>query len=136
MAVLTLSGTSLGASLSEPALRGTLSCPQREDPGRVACELSIGCPASERIVWADALVRETPAFVTPLRARVLAPVAPAGAEQVRVQIAFVARELGRAEVLLEARSVLCPTKSNEAAEHRQACITKTELVRGEMLIGH
>jgi hypothetical protein len=97
-----------GPAAADAALGGSFSCPQRETPGRVVCELDLPKRAGEStLVWVDALVLKAPPFVRPLRSRVTAPVARGGADAFNLPVAFVAQELGRAELTVRARAVVC-----------------------------
>jgi len=99
----------VGAARADDAgLAGTFSCPQRETAGRVVCELDLPKRVGEStLVWVDALVLKAPPFVRPLRARVTVPVARGGANALNLPVAFVAQELGRAELTVRARAVVC-----------------------------
>lgn len=95
---------------AETGLNVQLTCPERQGSGRVVCEVAVdGLPPNSELVWADALVVKTPAFVKPLRARVAAPVFPRGSQSGEWSIAFVAEEVGRAEVTVQGRAVVCAT---------------------------
>src|SRR5688572_11017388 len=105
VALVMLVPSSAGA---DAALRGTFRCPQRETAGRVVCDLDLPKRVGEStLVWVDALVLKAPPFVKPLRARVTAPVARGGADALNLPVAFVAQELGRAELTVRARAVVC-----------------------------
>lgn len=93
---------------ADTALPGTFRCPQREGPGRVVCELDLPKEVQgSTLVWVDALVLKAPPFVRPLRSRVTTPIAPGGAQGLNLPVAFVAQELGRADVTVRARAVVC-----------------------------
>lgn len=111
LGVLLLGGSPARA---DTALPGTFGCPQREGPGRVVCDLDL--PKSVQgssLVWVDALVLKTPPFVRPLRSRVTTAIAPGGAEGLNLPVAFVAQELGRAEITVRARAVVCRSVAPE-----------------------
>jgi hypothetical protein len=100
-----LAARSAGA---DSALTGTFGCPQRETAGRVVCELDLPKRTGDSsLVWVDALVLKAPPFVRPLRSRVTVPVTRGGAPALNLPVAFVAQELGRAEVSVRARAVVC-----------------------------
>lgn len=107
VAALVLLGTGpVGADAA--ALEGTFSCPQRETAGRVVCDLDLSKRSgASTLVWVDALVLKAPPFVRPLRSRVTASVARGGAQALNLPVAFVAQELGRAEITVRARAVVC-----------------------------
>lgn len=97
-----------GPAGADADLRGTFSCPQRETAGRVVCDLDLPKRSgASTLVWVDALVLKAPPFVRPLRSRVRVPVARGGAEALNLPVAFVAQELGRAEITVRARAVVC-----------------------------
>jgi len=84
----------------------------------VVCDLDL--PKSVQgssLVWVDALVLKTPPFVRPLRSRVTTAIAPGGAEGLNLPVAFVAQELGRAELTVRARAVVC----RSVAPHASGC---------------
>ncbi len=127
---LTLSAGRAGATA--PALRVDLSCPQRDEPGRVVCELGVQAVAkSDSIVWVDALVVQSPAFVRPLRSRVTTELRAQGESSARISIAFVATELGQAQITLRARAVLC----SRGGTTRRLCTTATQKVAGNIVVG-
>lgn len=109
---LTLGSVLSGARSSradEPALSAHLECPHAAEPGRIVCALEVSA-ASGRLVWADALVVQAPAFARPLRSRASIPVAPSGATSAK--LALVASEPGEGELLVLVRGVLCQPHSN------------------------
>jgi hypothetical protein len=120
-----------GATAEPPSIRAELSCRPEPAPGRVLCELAYRASAGVRIVWADALVTEAPAFAPPLRARV-SPVrfAQAGSSERKLSLAFVASQVGAGTASVRARAVGC---SGQAAEER--CRVHTQLVRAELRVG-
>ena len=98
----------VGAARADAGLLGTFSCPQRETAGRVVCDLDLPKRVgASTLVWVDALVLKAPPFVRPLRARVTVAVARGGADALNLPVAFVAQELGRAELTVRARAVVC-----------------------------
>lgn len=104
-ALLLLVASPAGA---DAGLKGSFSCPQRETAGRVVCDLDLAKRAGEStLVWVDALVLKAPPFVRPLRSRVTLPVMRGGAEAMNLPVAFVAQELGRGEISVRARAVIC-----------------------------
>lgn len=89
-------------------LEGSFSCPQRETAGRVVCDLDLSKRVdTSTLVWVDALVLQAPPFVRPLRSRVTVAVTRGGADALNLPVAFVAQELGRAEITVRARAVVC-----------------------------
>lgn len=101
-------GMGLGQARAEAELSVQLTCPERQGSGRVVCEVSVsGVPPHSELVWADALVVKTPAFVKPLRARVAAPAFARGAQSGKWPVAFVAEEVGHADVTVRGRAVVC-----------------------------
>lgn len=99
---------SASATAADSALAGSFSCPQRETAGRVVCELDLPKRSGDAmLVWVDALVLKAPPFVRPLRSRVTVPVTRGGAQALNLPVAFVAQELGRAEISVRARAVVC-----------------------------
>ncbi|HEY6724991.1 MAG TPA: hypothetical protein VI197_13230 [Polyangiaceae bacterium] len=97
-----------GSAGAEGGLGGTFSCPQRETAGRVVCDLDLPKRSGDStLVWVDALVLKAPPFLRPLRSRVTVPVARGGAHALNLPVAFVAQELGRAEISVRARAVVC-----------------------------
>ena len=98
----------VGAARADAALGGSFSCPQRETAGRVVCEVNLSLRAGESsLVWVDALVLKAPPFLRPLRSRVTVPVSRGGGDALNLPVAFVAQELGRAEVTVRVRAVAC-----------------------------
>jgi len=139
--VMLSSGVVGAAPAPAPAERDLaveVRCPRRDDPGRVVCELSLSSQAPGALLfWADALVVQAPAFVRPLRSRIKAELPEQGSPTTRLSAAFVARELGRAEVALRARAVLCarrPTAGN-ASEAPLSCSTVTRALGAELVVG-
>jgi hypothetical protein len=98
----------VGQARADTALPGNFGCPQREGPGRVVCDLDLPKAVhGSTLVWVDALVLKAPPFVRPLRSRVTTPIAPGGADNLNLPVAFVAQELGRAEITVRGRAVVC-----------------------------
>ena len=131
----------LGAS--EPSadhmLRVGLVCPQRDDPGRVVCDLSLSSSSvAQSLVWVDALVTRTPAFMEPLRSRVTTELPEQGSTTAKLAIAFVSRELGRAEFTVRARAVSCFRASAASEPGREApksCTSHTRDITAEISVG-
>jgi len=126
-------------NVNAPSIAASLSCPKREEPGRVVCDLTLKTESEPlRIVWADVLVIDTPSFVSTLRARVTTKVPDQGSSEIGVPVAFVARELGRARVTLQARAVLCrapKTTGDRGAPVWQGCLSASRRIMAEMQIG-
>lgn len=98
----------IGHAQADTALPGRFGCPQREGPGRVVCDLDLPRAIhGSTLVWVDALVLKAPTFVRPLRSRVTTAMTPGGREGLNLPVAFVAQELGRAEITVRARAVVC-----------------------------
>lgn len=117
---------------AEPqASSAALSCRPEATPGRVLCELTCSVPAGARLVWADALVTEAPAFARPLRARV-SPERFGEADQRlrKLGLAFVASQPGVGQVWVRARAVVC---RGEGADER--CRAETRDVSAELRVG-
>lgn len=131
----------LGAS--EPAerdtLRATLACPQRNDPGRVVCDLNFSSVLATRsLVWIDALVISTPAFVQPLRSRVTTELPEQGSATAKLAIALISSELGRAELTVRARAVSClraTAASDAVRDTPNSCTSYTRDVTAQVIVG-
>jgi len=85
-----------------------LRCPPSQGTGRVRCTVELTARGEATVPWADAVVRTTPAFATPLRGR-LAPsdAIDSAPERWRWEFALAARTRGRGEVGVTVRAVVC-----------------------------
>jgi hypothetical protein len=117
---------------AEPeAFRAALSCRSEAAPGRVLCELTCAARPGARLVWADALVTEAPAFARPLRARVSPErFAEADPSLRKLGLAFVASQPGVGQVRVRARAVVC---RGQGADER--CRAETRDVAAELRVG-
>ena len=98
--------TTVGAET--PGLSASLTCRPEAAPGRVLCELTCAAAPGARLVWADALVTEAPAFARPLRSRVSPErFGETGQNQRKLSLAFVAAQPGTGPVSVRARAVVC-----------------------------
>jgi len=94
------------------ALSARMECAPATGPGRIVCELNVSA-SSGTLAWVDALVVQAPPFARPLRSRVTLQVGPAGAlGAASAKLALVASELGRGELQLRVRSVVCRESSS------------------------
>ena len=131
------------ASARDDSFRAALVCPQRDDPGRVVCDLSLSTQSANRpLVWVDALVVRTPAFVQPLRSRVTTELPDQGTATAKLPIAFVSRELGQAELTVRARAVTCfraGATADSARERAQgvpgSCTSHLRELTADMKVG-
>jgi hypothetical protein len=120
--------TSVAAEV--PGMSAALSCRPEAAPGRVLCELSCSASAGTRLVWADALVTEAPAFARPLRARVSPErFGEVGQNQRKLGLAFVASAPGTGRVSVRARAVVCRGQGQER------CRPETQDVQAELRVG-
>lgn len=108
-----LSSSPLAAAEGSPAAQrsvapsASLSCRPHAGPGRVICELELATRAG-RLVWADVLVVQAPPFARPLKSRVGLGEASLRTEQrVRLPVALLASEPGEAQLVIQARAVVC-----------------------------
>jgi hypothetical protein len=114
-----------------PGMSAALSCRPEAAPGRVLCELSCSARAGVRLVWADALVTEAPAFARPLRARVSPErFGELGQNQRKLGLAFVASQPGTGQVSVRARAVVCRGQADQ-----ERCRPETHDVRAELRVG-
>lgn len=92
----------------EAPVTAVLRCPASQGTGRVRCTVEISARGGATISWADAVVRSTPAFATPLRGR-LAPsdAIDSAPDRWRWEFALAARTRGRGEVGVTVRAVVC-----------------------------
>ncbi len=104
LVVASLLGVAPAARAESPALSARVACAPAAGPGRIVCELNVSASAG-KLVWVDALVVHAPAFARPLRSRFVAQVGALGTASVK--LALVATELGRGELQLRVRGVLC-----------------------------
>jgi len=115
----------------EADVRAELACRPEAAPGRVLCELKYRAAPGARLVWADALVTQAPAFVRPLRARVTPErFKEAGAAERKLNLAFVAASAGNGPVVVKARAVAC-----RGAGEKERCRPETHDVRAEIRVG-
>lgn len=128
-ASLVCSATSVAAEA--PGMSAALSCRAEAAPGRVLCELSCSASAGARLVWADALVTEAPAFARPLRARVSPErFGELGHNQRKLGLAFLASEPGTGRVSVRARAVVCRGQGEQ-----ERCRPETHDVQAELRVG-
>jgi hypothetical protein len=114
-----------------PGLSAALSCRPEAAPGRVLCELTCAASAGARLVWADALVTEAPAFARPLRARVSPErFGAAGQNERKLGLAFVASQPGVGRVSVRARAVVCRGRGEQ-----ERCRPETQDVQAELRVG-
>lgn len=130
---LAVAGLVLATNVAaEPTdMSASLACRPEAAPGRVLCELTCKAASGGRLVWADALVTEAPAFARPLRARV-SPERFGGAQQSQRKLAlgFVASQTGVGMVSVRARAVVC---RGEGAQER--CRPELRDVTAEIRVG-
>jgi hypothetical protein len=105
--VLVLGARGASADVEAP-VDAVLRCPASQGTGRVRCTVEISARGGATISWADAVIRSTPTFATPLRGRL----APSDAidstpERWRWEFALAARTRGRGEVGVTVRAVVC-----------------------------
>jgi hypothetical protein len=113
----------------EAPLRASLSCRREVSPGRVQCELEVAAQ-SGRLAWADAVVVSVPEFAKPLRSRVGPEQALRRSERATtLPLALAATRSGRGELRVEARAVVCATRSNDA------CTPLTRVAAAEVEVG-
>jgi hypothetical protein len=133
VSVLALLGALSRVHAAEPALSARLGCPAVPVPGRVLCEVELDA-ASGELVWADALVVESPDFARPLRARVGPPRAlGSGGSALKLPLAFMATRSGRAPVQVVARGVICTPLPDRAAA--KSCSPKIARLGAELAVG-
>jgi len=92
------------ADSAAPSLSARVTCAPAKTPGRILCDLAIAAP-SGKLVWVDVLVVKAPPFARPLRSRVVAQLGALGTASAK--LALVASELGKGELELRVRGVLC-----------------------------
>jgi hypothetical protein len=118
-------------SAEAPDMSASLSCRPEAAPGRVLCELTCQAASGARLLWADALVTEAPAFARPLRARVSPErFGAAGQNQRKLSLGFVASQAGVGLVSVRARAVVC---RGEGA--RERCQPELQDVTAELRVG-
>ncbi len=85
-----------------------LRCPLSQGTGRVRCTVETVAKSGASISWADVVVIATPAFATPLRAR-LAPedAIDQSGDRWRWEFALAARTRGHGDVTVRVRAVVC-----------------------------
>jgi hypothetical protein len=128
LALLALAGSAVADA---PGMSAALSCRPEAAPGRVLCELSCAAPAGARLVWADALVTDAPAFAWPLRARVTPERFGAAGENARkMGLGFVATQTGTGRVTVRARGVVCRGQGET-----ERCRPDAVLVSAELRVG-
>src|SRR5689334_7583572 len=111
-AALLATSMTVGFSRAEPgrneALRATATCDRIAGPGRVKCEAEVVAPSGSTVLWADAVVVETPAFVSALKGRIgPADTTARDKEKWRFTFGLVARARGTGDVKLNVRAVVC-----------------------------
>jgi hypothetical protein len=88
-------------------LAAHVECARASAPGRIVCDVHATASAG-KLVWVDALVVQAPSFARPLRSRVVAQIVPAGSPAAAsAKLALVASELGKGELELRVRGVVC-----------------------------
>ena len=104
---LVLGTRGVGADAAAP-VEAALRCPASQGTGRVRCTIELSARGGATIQWADAVIRTTPAFATPLRGR-LAPsdAIDSAPERWRWEFALAARTRGRGDVGVTVRAVVC-----------------------------
>jgi hypothetical protein len=128
---LVATATATATHAEPPQLAAELSCRPEAAPGRVLCELRFSAPPSARIVWADALVTEAPAFAPPLRARVSpGRFSDAAGTEPKLSLAFVATAPGRGRLAVLARAVVC-----RGSGERERCRSQTRALSAELRVG-
>jgi hypothetical protein len=127
--LLLLSGVCSAAEPRESSLHANLACRREVSPGRVQCELEV-TTASGRLAWADAVVVSVPEFAKPLRSRVGPEQALRRSERTTtLPLALAATRSGRGELRVEARAVVCATRSNAD------CTPFTRVAAAEVEVG-
>jgi hypothetical protein len=96
----------------------------------VVCALDVSVPTGRRLVWADALILETPPFARALRARVSGKELGAAQLSVRLPLALVLDGPGRGLVRVRARAVLCT-----GSGPRERCLPETRDSEVELVAG-
>lgn len=126
---LALAVTNVAAE--ESGMSAALTCRPEAAPGRVLCEVQCTAGAGARLVWADALVTEAPAFARPLRARVSPErFGEAGQSSRKLDLAFVASQPGVGRVSVRARAVVCRGQGEQ-----ERCRPETHDVQAEIRVG-
>ncbi len=126
LAILALALVVRDAAADAAAPAARLSCRPQASPGRVYCELELEV-GSGRLSWVDALVRRSPSFARPLRARVGMRQATARSERrVRLPVVLVATDNGAGELVVEARAVVC---------HGKLCTSAVKASRAVVQVG-
>jgi hypothetical protein len=104
-----------------------VACARASEPGRVRCEVEARVPAGSVLKWADVVIRKSPPFASPLRARVGPLEASAREDTVwRWAIALAARARGAGEVVVRVRLVVCV---------KDACATREIETKGDVVVG-
>lgn len=112
-------------------MSASLTCRPEAAPGRVLCELTYKAASGARLVWADALVTEAPAFARPLRARVSPErFGEAAQDRRKLNLGFVASQTGVGRVSVRARAVVC---RGDGAQER--CLPELQDVTAEIRVG-
>ncbi len=117
-----------GARAEQTTLGAELSCAKIAGPGRIVCELR-ATTTSARLVWADALVVNAPAFARPLRSRVALQL-EAGTSAASSKLALVGSAPGKGELTVLVRAVLC-----HGAPSGEVCRPETRRVTTEVEVG-
>lgn len=119
-------GASDASADGAPQLAARLSCRPEASPGRVYCEVELEV-ASGRLSWVDALVRSSPRFARPLRARVGMRQATSRSDRrVRLPVVLVATDDGKGELAVQARAVVCSGK---------LCTSAAQMTRAAVQVG-
>lgn len=119
------------ADRADRAIEVTATCEHKAAKGRVICDVEIEA-GSGRVVWADVIVVEAPAFAPPLRSRVAAADARARTERrVRIPVAFVAIAQGRGSVTVRGRAVVCGSAGSGPA----SCGPVSKEAKAELVVG-
>jgi hypothetical protein len=118
---------SVAPSAAEPEVRADLSCRREVSPGRVQCELVVTA-VKGRLVWADALVVGVPEFTRPLRSRIGPAQALRRSERAyTLPVSLAATKSGRGELRVEARAVVCVTKTNGCTPLTKVSVADVEV---------
>lgn len=100
------------ARADDPLLSARVACAPVAGPGRIVCQLDVAA-SSGKLVWVDALVVQAPPFARPLRSRIVLQVGSTGAlGTASAKLALVATGLGKAELQVRVRGVLCREGAN------------------------
>jgi len=104
-----------------------LTCAPVQAPGRVRCDVEARVAPGESIAWGDVVLVETPAFISPLRARIGPHDATTRSPSAwRWEFALVARSKGVGQVEGRARLVVC---------REGTCLPRELTVSGRVVVG-